>query len=589
MELRGPGFPEEAFSPARLDRGGIAFSTLPFPVAPVRQYLEMPALKRDEFEKDVQNCVLLGWADAKTYNKLQHVFTIWADGYLLVRKLSFRELMADHSNYLFTPIAWARNCMSLANLVHSLIESDENVTQDVLEWVASEVTAPPFRDGEALVLYYAEHGGLMGIYDATRNVLCLPGIYPITDNPAITLVPPSGLEGLVHRLAREFPKVNKGTPPKRKINREGIRIGADIEAVVVDTDGIVHSPTEFVPDTQESQIGTDGNVELLEIRPEEGNTPAELAENTRMLLDNLTLLMPKGFDLYGGGGADFSSSIGLHIHFSGISTDVGRTSRGQEVDPAYLVKWLDALLSTVIVQLPGAARHGDRYGRFGDFRNKRNHSHFPHYGFEWRTLPSIIADRKLYEAVLKIAYCIMLTFEQEGIYKFNEKQFGADWYTGLVDADEYMGDILYFVEWVKGQTPVVGPVLRNWFGVGGEKDRECDTMVKFANDEDGYLAIVDFYAYNPAKSFDTIVLWASPSGKGMLISQPVPKLKEYVLSTYGLAVQIRSPSLALQKRYAAGRTLYIGIGVSVLNRMRANSVGSRNRIKMFVQDVIKHL
>lgn len=588
MELQGViQSPSKYFSAATLDAGNVRYSELEEPSIPLKAFLALPLSRRQELEEELSNCILFGWVDSYLTRVAECPFVPWADGILYVRRIrtdTIDWIGVDPPGALYGQIAWARNIISLATLVNQL-EDNGGDPHEILEWVdiGGQLSYQATDLGEGVGLYYNEAGGLLGMYDVARNILVLPGIAP---DPGVQKVSvPTALLNFARKVVRPFPP--KKAPGKRKIDRTAVRIGADIEAVVVDEDSIVHSPIEFVPDTQDGQIGTDGNVELLEIRPEEAPTPEELVENTRILLENLVYLLPEGYDIRGGGGGDYRSSTGLHIHFSGISTDLRPNRRG--ADPAILVRWLDVLLTTPIEGLPGSRRETDRYGKRGDYRNRGNHNHFPHNGFEWRVLPSMLGDKRLYDAVLKIAYCIMLTFEEVQSYTFNEKEFTAAWYTGLVDAPKYAEEISYFVDWCNSFKNINLPVLSTWFGKRGDKDRECDTVVRFANDEDAYLAITEFVAYNPAKLFDTVVVWASPSGKGILFSQIQPKLKEYILGTYGISVQVKAPSEALQRKYRNGRTFYLGIGRQVLAKLRANSVGSRNRIRMFVQDLIKHI
>lgn len=396
---------------------------------------------------------------------------------------------------------------------------------------------------------------------------------------------PEMIEELKKRIKRLTVLVR---PAEAKLSKKvnGL-MGADIEFTVYDSDQKFHSATEFVGDTQEGQIGTDGNVDTLEIRPDVAKNPLDLVANIEELLGNLNDSLPPGHDLLGGGGGKLKRATGTHIHFSGISTDIDKRPQS---DPIELVRWLDTLiLDPVYGYMKGTNRNDPHYGQAGDYRNQRNHNGFPHKGFEWRPLPTMTIDREFTKGLFCLAWCIMLAYEMGKTIKFDQEKFGIEWYEGLPEFDKYSEYIKVFVEKIKDKVNLEIPILSQWFGKEFKKDRECDVEVVFCNDEDGHLGIHPFVMYNPQKMFDRIVIWSRATSQSVALSAKATNLQRYLLAAIGTTCNVQLPSEALVAKYLKGRTLFIGIPSVKINALAQKNAGSRNRVKMFVQDLIKNI
>ena len=156
--------------------------------------------------------------------------------------------------------------------------------------------------------------------------------------------------------------------PSEKFSPSKITIGTDIEFSVFDPSGTFFPATCFIEDSVNDIVGTDGNVETLEVRPPYAKSPEMLVENIEEVLHTLLEKLPQGHDLLGGGGRALRRTTGFHIHFAGTSADSPTGRR-----PDGYVQWLDALLGSQLLNLPGAQRFDEHYGRPGDWRSKINH------------------------------------------------------------------------------------------------------------------------------------------------------------------------------------------------------------------------
>lgn len=165
----------------------------------------------------------------------------------------------------------------------------------------------------------------------------------------------------------------------------------------------------FTPNKMNGEVGADGgsgNSKIAELRPRYGNTPQEHLKSIdgiiKMLYQNV-YVKSKGFISLSA--ACETMAVGGHIHFG--------SSEFKKVDPGSLRPlkiekcadnldyWLAPLLAPLWNQESMAQRltHGD-YGRLGEWRDNT-------HGFEYRTLPSWIANRDLTSAVLTLAYEIV--------------------------------------------------------------------------------------------------------------------------------------------------------------------------------------
>jgi hypothetical protein len=367
-------------------------------------------------------------------------------------------------------------------------------------------------------------------------------------------------------------------------------IGADIEFSVYDTDMIFHSATEYVPDSQDGQIGTDGNVETLEIRPDYSTKPLEVVENIETLLRKLATVLPDGHDLLGGGGLQLRRSTGIHIHFANTSMDASRGDTRLGVEN--FCAWLDLLLSyPVLTYCQGVKRADEQYGQYGDYRNSRTHHGFPHVGFEYRTLPTVCINRQITEAVFVIAKMCLDTYESGKTIKFDEKSFSVDWYKDLVGYAENSKLVNYFVNFCMTNTNLEVPILSNWLYKKFEKDRECDVDIIFCSED---YQIKDFVMYNPQKLFDAVIVWSSSNPEqAIVLSASVKTLESYLIRNVGFVTVVKDTVPArvqeIIKKGKHKRILSIGLPKNLVAKLASKSQGSRNRIKMFIQELIKHI
>jgi hypothetical protein len=375
---------------------------------------------------------------------------------------------------------------------------------------------------------------------------------------------------------------------KKKVSIPKVNIGMDIEFSIIDSDGQFHPATEFVADTEEAPIGTDGNVETLEIRPEYAKDPLTLVDNLDELLGNINQIIPQGYDIWGGGGEKFRRSTGTHIHFSGISTDNDNRGGAKTKE---LVRWLDCLIGGPVRTLPGIKRADANYGQPGDFRCNANHGGFHHHGFEWRSLPTFTPTRESTKGLVCLCYMVACAYEMGMTIEFNEKAFGIEWYKDLPLFSKYEGYVKKFVEFIEDGGTLSRPTLESWYKKEFAKDKECDVEIVFANDADGFLAISPYMGYNPQKIFDRVVFYVTSDPAAYSVSESVASLMRYFMSNRGENIRVRESSDALKVKYAkkGERTLFFGIPRKNAAAMASRSRGSRNGIKMFSQEIIKNI
>ena len=357
-----------------------------------------------------------------------------------------------------------------------------------------------------------------------------------------------------------------------------LKIGADIEFSIIDSDGIFHSATEFFADNTSSSIGTDGNVETLEIRPDPVLTPAGLCENIINILKNINQVLPPGYDLHGGGGGDVRRSTGLHIHFSGTLAEM---SSRRLLCIATYTQWLETFIGQHLQQMPGARRADLHYATPGDFRCRDNHGEFSHQGWEWRTLPTVMNSPAILQAILSVAFLVVRTANLGKELELGE--FDKSWYLNLPGASDFKREITIFWNFIQERPPININVLNAWLAKPSRKDAECDVKVSFSDTSD-FLSIAPFVMYNPQKLFDSITIHAATKDKyagQIILSSNIPQLQQYIISTYGIT------TLVIPNHKT--RHLDITVGLNILLRLAKESRSSRNRIKMFTQEIIKHI
>lgn len=428
------------------------------------------------------------------------------------------------------------------------------------------------------------YGVIFGVLDNRWNFLSLMPIVSWREGEDIQQEFRSWIQ-FISELMEGMP-TNTGVSKKKNYDIDRLKVGLDLEFSIIDSDFNFHSATEFVPDALDAEIGTDGNVETLELRPDVASTPGELTNNLYELLAEMNKILPEGLDLLGGGGADVRRSTGLHIHFSGTSSDYDV----DRVKPEGVVRWLDELIAKPVNKnLKGVKRADGNYGQYGDWRSKMNHGNFPHFGWEWRVLPAITIDKQITEAILTLAYMIVISYEMGYKISFNEKEWTRGWYKELWGYEKYFSAIEPFFELIESRRSINVPVLANWFGKRFMKDKECDVVVQFyGSGDNNYLNIAPFTMYNPQKLFDRVAIFDRGTDKKYItISTEVPALSLWLTRNYGHRTKVLDPPWRKQKLGA--KSLTIGIPSSILRNLAGKNHGSRNYVKMFVQELINNI
>lgn len=179
-------------------------------------------------------------------------------------------------------------------------------------------------------------------------------------------------------------------------------IGADIEFMLSCNQELLPSSTFFTVDgdvgCDERQIEKDsGEYALVEIRPEQGDTPEELYTNIERVLEKASDMVPyENIEFFAGSMPFRGYQCGGHLHF-GIPTSLS------------LLRALDYYLAIPIsiIEEPKAAklRRRTNHGGLGRFRKKS-------YGFEYLSLSSWIIEPKLTKSIICLAYLVAAHHEQ---------------------------------------------------------------------------------------------------------------------------------------------------------------------------------
>jgi len=175
-------------------------------------------------------------------------------------------------------------------------------------------------------------------------------------------------------------------------------IGTDPELEIYDEFGFINANTILTSRT-DVPVGTDGNSNIAEIRPKEGKTALELADNIGDLIKKLKFKCDEKFGrdtnyiIRAGNGKRMS--LGGHIHFG-----ILKKQRQEAVDA---LDFLSMAISTIYTRKYFKIRTNSSYGKLGDVRDQP-------WGFEYRTLPSYIIDRETTEQILCSTHCIAIDF-----------------------------------------------------------------------------------------------------------------------------------------------------------------------------------
>jgi len=238
--------------------------------------------------------------------------------------------------------------------------------------------------------------------------------------------------------------------------------------------------------------------------------------------------------------------------------------------------------------MSGFARYGDEYGGPTDWRSRVNHQEFSHQGFEYRSLPNFFVDKEFALAVFTIARMVVETFEIGKPLEVTADASNVENFKNLVGFEDNSMLVKRFLEWTKSGSLNKTPALMSLFGKKFQKDKECDVEIVFANDPEGFLGIKSFVMYNPQKLFNRIVIYSTQRGY-IKLSSEVPTLQSYLMKTKGRQCAISPPTAEFRTKYVVGKTLCIGVPEPILGELARESHGSRNRIKMFVQELVKNI
>jgi hypothetical protein len=166
-----------------------------------------------------------------------------------------------------------------------------------------------------------------------------------------------------------------------------VKIGADVE-FVFEKDGLIEDASRHL--RFKDRFGTDGCSSVVEIRPFPSEDPRYVINSLSRMMKMRAKRQPviTKFNWVAGSIAG-GRPVGGHIHFG-----TGSTPRANEV------KYLDTFLATAVAltddSLALERRQSSSYGLLGAYRSQP-------WGWEYRTLPSFIVDKRFAEGVLTLA------------------------------------------------------------------------------------------------------------------------------------------------------------------------------------------
>lgn len=315
-----------------------------------------------------------------------------------------------------------------------------------------------------------------------------------------------------------------------------IRIGADPEFQLIKRtpSGLIKIPASEYFHSTCGGLGIDGYSATGELRPTRG-WPADIRYFTRELFRRANEKLPENIEIRAGGGSFFNTSLGGHIHFSGITPT------------RELIKILDAYIGAPLKRKIGGKRGSSSYGRLGETRYQ---SHKGIGGFEYRTPPSWLTSPEITYSTMAIAYMIAKKYARGEVIPENPiKQNYKNLMKGHPKGEKIALDFYNAksIDW--------GDCLENW-GMREKKQRfilSSDSYLDFSTPIEAkkYLpSTVLIYGLRPSREED---LWIS----GISLNTPARKY----LKTLGLKVK-KAPrgisigfSYELRKDRAAERIL----------------------------------
>jgi len=167
----------------------------------------------------------------------------------------------------------------------------------------------------------------------------------------------------------------------------GVKIGTDIEFVFERGGTLEHASNHL---KFKDRFGTDGCSSVVEIRPYPSEDPRYVINSLSRMMKMRVKRQPAiGKFNWLAGSIAAGKPVGGHIHFG-----TGGEPRGNEV------KYLDTFLATSVGLTDHgpslASRQSNSYGMLGSWRRQP-------WGWEYRTLPSFIVDKRFAEGVLTLA------------------------------------------------------------------------------------------------------------------------------------------------------------------------------------------
>ena len=195
-------------------------------------------------------------------------------------------------------------------------------------------------------------------------------------------------------------------------------------------------------------IGTDGDADIAELRPEAAYSPEEYVENFLRLVKSLRKRKRKNYALSVKGDV---YPLGGHIHVGSPNRNVVRVLQG-EVET--FIEALDDFLGRVILPTSGAARKGTRNARPGVYELK-------HYGWEYKTPPSsFYADLEMVRIVYKLTKNLVETLlkEEELSYEVVDGRAERKEYLRFLTEEETEYFLSFPQRWAQGEIPPFVPM-----------------------------------------------------------------------------------------------------------------------------------
>jgi hypothetical protein len=172
-----------------------------------------------------------------------------------------------------------------------------------------------------------------------------------------------------------------------------ITIGIDAE-LIFSQNGRLVSASSVVPNSVTAPFGVDGCSSTAEIRPRPDTDPKKVVASVQRIMKAQLRVRPNLNTLrWNGGSYACSQPIGAHIHFG-----TGRLPSSRTVD------YLDSLLAIFVYCMDDVnevnRRNSCGYGLLTSYRSQP-------WGWEYRTLPSFITEKRLTIGVLALAKVIV--------------------------------------------------------------------------------------------------------------------------------------------------------------------------------------